>query len=139
MSTKKIIVIGITVFLAILLTLTIIFSYMIYSKNANGQQKEKEKISYHLGELYSNLKDTHRILKCNIVIEITDKDLIKEFDNKKFIITNEINKIIRNKKEEEIEGSEGQITLQNEITESLSKIFGTNEITNIYFEELIVQ
>jgi len=85
------------------------------------------------------MKDSNRIVKINITAEVQNEDLITEFESKNFLIKDEINKIIRSKTEEEIEGSQGQLKLQNDITARLKSLFNNNDIVNVYFSELIVQ
>ncbi|RKD34443.1 flagellar basal body-associated FliL family protein [Thermohalobacter berrensis] len=139
MSTKKIIIISAVSFFLLLLIAAIVFG--IFYLNGTNPPKESpaEKYYFDVGEMYCNLKDTGRIAKLNITIEVTDEELIEVFTNKDFLIKDEINKIIRSKNEEDIEGSNGQIMLQEEITKTLKEIFQNDKINNIYFKEFIVQ
>lgn len=138
MNGKRIaIIIGI-VFIVIILIVGTIIGYNLLKKQDDTVESMKI-TSYELGGMYANLKNSSRILKCTIVIEITDEEFTDELNNKKYLINNEINKIIRNKTTKEIEGSEGQISLQKEITDKLKEMFDAEKIYNIYFYELIVQ
>lgn len=137
MSKKNIILI-ITISFVITITVVGIIIGSIYIKNIQTE-KEPKPIPYVLDDMLINLKESQSILKCKIAIEVTDKELIRDFDEKKYIINHEINEIIRNKTEEEIEGSKGLILLQKEITNKLSEIFNSDKIINVYFEQLIVQ
>lgn len=137
MSRKKIIIIAVIILL-ITLSLVAIFSFL-YVKSKADTNKPKEKFYFDVGEMYSNVKDSSSIVKVDITIEVTDKELLKILERKKFLINNQINEIIRSKTEKELEGSDGQVLLQKEITAKLAKLFNTEDITNIYFEELIVQ
>lgn len=137
MSSKKILIIAIIILIASL-TLVAIFSFL-YVKSKADANKPKEKFYFDVGEMYSNVKDSTSIVKVDITIEVTDKELLKILEKKKFLINNQINEIIRSKTEKELEGSDGQVLLQKEITIKLAKLFNTEDITNIYFKELIVQ
>lgn len=137
MSRKKIIIIAVIILL-ITLSLVAIFSFL-YVKSKADVNKPKERFYFDVGEMYSNVKDSSSIVKVDITIEVTDKELLKILEKKKFLINNQINEIIRSKTEKELEGSDGQVLLQKEITVKLAKLFNTEDITNIYFKELIVQ
>ena len=71
--------------------------------------------------------------------EINNKNTYEELEGKQFLMRNEINKIIRSKEENELQGKEGQIALQNEIKENLIKLFNNESITNVFFNDLIIQ
>lgn len=60
-------------------------------------------------------------------------------NEKQFLIRDEVNKIVRNSTEEELEGKEGQINLQNKIKENLIELFSDQNITNVYFDDFIIQ
>ncbi|QIB26186.1 flagellar basal body-associated FliL family protein [Caloranaerobacter azorensis] len=137
MNSKKILVIAVVI-LVVSLILVAVFSFL-YIKSKTDVNKPKEKFYFEVGEMYSNVKDSSSIVKINITVEVTDKELLKILEKKKFLINNQINEIIRSKTEKELEGSNGQILLQKEITEKLAELFNTKDITNIYFKELIVQ
>ena len=74
-----------------------------------------------------------------ITIETKDKKALDTIEGKQFLIRDDINKIIRNKTEEDLQGKEGQVELQGEIKESLKKLFNEENITNVYFDDLIIQ
>lgn len=139
MSTKKIIIIAVVIFLVIVISLVAVFALMYTKSKADKANEPKEKFYYNVGEIYCNVKDSSSIVKMNITVEVTDKELLKLLEMKKFLVNHQINEIVRSKVEEELEGSEGQTLLQKEITEKLAKLFNTKDITNIYFNELIVQ
>ncbi|EOC99714.1 flagellar basal body-associated FliL family protein [Caldisalinibacter kiritimatiensis] len=136
MDKKKIVLISIISFVV---TVTLIGSVLGYIYLNDSDSKEEKKLTYVLGDLTTNLKDSDRILLCNIVIEVKDKRLLEAFEEKKFIINTEINKIIRSKNEKDIEGSQGMMNLQKEIKDRLAEIFETKNISNVYFNKLIVQ
>lgn len=137
MNSKKILIIAVIV-LTVSLVLVAIFSFL-YVKSKADANKPKEKFYFDIGQMYSNVKDSSSIVKVDITIEVTDKELLSILEKKKFLINNQINEIIRSKTEKELEGSDGQVLLQKEITAKLAELFNTEDITNIYFKELIVQ
>ncbi|KNF08823.1 flagellar basal body-associated protein FliL [Gottschalkia purinilytica] len=144
MSTKKVLMIGIFSFLSIVvLVFGAIFGIQM-SKDKSSKDMAYEASSdslyeFNIGEMYCNLSESKRIIKINTTIETTNEKLVKSLEKKSFIIKDEINKILRNKKEEDIEGSKGQQDLQKEILSKINEAFNTKSIVNIYFDEFIVQ
>lgn len=139
MSTKKILLIAIISLLVLILIVGSVIGVMLIRKNTPAKDTIREVHYYNIGDLYSNLKDSKRIVKLKMTLELADKSLIEEMDQKSFLVKHEINEIIRNITEKEIEGKEGQKNLQKLITDQLGKVFETQNIINVYFEELIVQ
>jgi len=140
MSTKKIILIVIIV-VAILFAVVGSVLGIVFSKG-NGITSKKqsdEKFYLPMEELYCNVKESKKIVKARITVEVRDKKTLKDIGEKQFLIRDEINKIIRSKTEDKLKGKEGQIALQKEITDSLVKIFDDNNISNIYFDDFIIQ
>ncbi|MCF6463330.1 flagellar basal body-associated FliL family protein [Clostridium sp. Cult1] len=135
------------IILVIILILVIIFAilgavlgityYRNNSNNSNGNQAETFNLT--LEDMYCNIKDSKKIMKVKITIETGNKKTLETLTEKQFLIRDDVNKIIRNKTEDEIQGEEGQIALQKEIKESLVNLFHDNTITNIYFNDLIIQ
>lgn len=144
MSTKKVILIVVVVVIVILGLVGSIVGYL-FNKGGfafmgnNEKKKETEKYYLSLDSIYCNIKDSKKVLSLKVTIELDNEDSKTELDNKQFLIKDNINKIIRNKTEEELQGSEGQINLQKEIKNSLIKIFDDESITNVYFDEMIIQ
>lgn len=139
MSTQKIIIFAL---ISLLVVSAIVFTGLkLFVFNDKGEPEEviKKSYYYNLDQMICNLKETTRIVRLNIIIETTDSKLIEEFDNKSFLIKHEVNQIIRNKTYQDLEGKKGQLALQNELTNKLKSVFSTEEIINIYFEELIIQ
>jgi len=143
-STKKVILIVVVVVIIILGLAGTIAGY-VFNKGGftffeNNKKKEKvEKYYLSLDSIYCNIKDSKKVLSLKVTIELIDEDSKTELENKQFLIKDDINKIIRNKTEEELQGSEGLTNLQKEIKNSLVKIFDDESITNVYFDEMIIQ
>ncbi|MCR2042763.1 flagellar basal body-associated FliL family protein [Anaerosalibacter massiliensis] len=139
MDTKKTILIVLLVILILFAVAGLILGFSIY-KNSGDKNKDIEKYYITLEEMYCNIKDSKKIIKLKATIEINNKKTYEELEEKQFLMRNEINKIIRNKEEKELLGKEGQVALQNEIKDSLIKLFDNGEsISNVYFDELIIQ
>ncbi|WIV10866.1 flagellar basal body-associated FliL family protein [Proteiniborus sp. MB09-C3] len=138
MSTKKIFLLAIISFVMIMMIIGAVFLLISY-KNNSEKNTSKELYYYDVGEMYCNLRESKKIIKLKITIEATDKKIIEELDKKNFLIKHEINAIMINKNEKDLEGKEGILVLQSEISNRLSEIFNSKDITKIYFEEIIVQ
>ncbi len=141
METKKIILIVVLIVVVLFAILGTVMGFVLFKNNNNNQnsKKESEKFYITLEDMYCNLQESKRIIKIKTTIEINDKDTYERIEDKQFLIRDEINKIVRNKKEEDLQGREGQIALQNEIKNSLVKIFNDENISNVYFDDLIIQ
>lgn len=144
LSTKKIIIIGVFVLIAIIaIVFGVIFGLQMVNKGgadeAGTDISSKEIFQHDAGEMYSNLSESKKLVKINPTVETTDEKFLEVLTNKNYIIRNEINEIIRSKKEEEIKGSEGQKNLQKQILARLNEVFNTKVISNVYFKDFIVQ
>ncbi|WP_352419609.1 flagellar basal body-associated FliL family protein [Proteiniborus sp.] len=138
MSTKKILLIALISFIMLLLLIGAVFLLVSY-KNNIAQNKAVENFYYEIDEMYCNLKNSNKIIKMKMTIELTDEKIIDELNNRNFSIKHEINTIMANKTEDDLEGKEGLLALQSEITNKLAEVFSTKGITKVYFEEIIVQ
>ncbi|HHV27243.1 flagellar basal body-associated FliL family protein [Anaerosalibacter bizertensis] len=140
MDTKKIILIVVIVVLLLFAIAGFALGFSSYKNNGDkNKNKDAEKNYITLEEMYCNIKDSKKIVKIKATIEINNKNTYEELEGKQFLMRNEINKIIRSKEENELQGKEGQIALQNEIKENLIKLFNNESITNVFFNDLIIQ
>lgn len=139
MSTKKIILIVIIVVVMLFAVVGSVVGIIFSKGNGIISKKQSEKLYLPMEELYCNVKESKKIVKARITVEVSNKKTLKNIGEKQFLIRDEINKIIRSKTEDKLKGKEGQIALQKEITDSLVKIFDDNNITNIYFDDFIIQ
>lgn len=138
MSTKKIFLVAIISFIMIITIVGSVFLLISYKNNID-QNTSIEYFYYDVGEMYSNLKDSNKIVKLKVTIELNNEKMIEKLESRNFSIKHEINAIMMNKTKKDLEGNEGLLTLQGEIANKLSEIFNTKSITKIYFEEFIVQ
>lgn len=136
MSKKTIIII--VAVLVITILAGIIVGLMFFRK-PNSEPKEVIKHKLTIDEMYSNVKDSKRILKLKITIESIDPKAIERLSEKSYLIRDEVNKICRNKTDEDLQGKEGQINLNSEIKQSLIKLFPDESISDIYFDDFIIQ
>lgn len=141
METKKVILIVVLVVVILFAVFGTIMGLFLTKNNGNNQNKNKEAEKYYItvDDMYCNLRESKKIVKIKATIEITDKNTYERIQDKEFLIRDEINKIIRNKKEEELQGSDGQEKLQLEIKNNLVSLFDDDKINNVYFNDLIIQ
>ena len=136
MSKKTIMIVVGVLALAILVGVAV--GVMLWKKN-DGTPKEIVKHSLTLEDMYSNIKDSKRIMKLKVTVESSNIDTIETLTEKQSIVRDEINKVVRNKTDDELQGKEGQINLQEEIKNSLIELFANDTITNVYFDDFIIQ
>ncbi|QQY80727.1 flagellar FliL protein [Keratinibaculum paraultunense] len=142
MNNRNVILIVLLILVVVLAVVGIVLGVTFYRNNKNGNNSNKknlETFNLTLEDMYCNIKDSKKIVKVKITIETNNKETLELLEKKQFLIRDDINKIIRNKTEEELQGEEGQIKLQKEIKESLIKLFNDETITNVYFDDLIIQ
>ncbi|QXM06141.1 flagellar basal body-associated FliL family protein [Crassaminicella indica] len=138
MTTKKVILFSIIGFLITAVVVGTAF-YMATNKKADTQPKELKTYTYSIGELYANVKDSRKILKVNMDIEMLNEKLSERLDNKRSKITNNILELLRSKDETQLSGDKGQQSLRQEILKSIKKVVPSDEILDVYFVEFIIQ
>lgn len=138
MTVKKIFLFSIVGFLVTAIVFGGVFYFAVY-KTPEKAVKEIKTYSFPIGELYSNVKDSRRILKANIVVEVTDEKIIEKLNENKSKITNNIIELLRSKDENNLSGDKGQQALRAEILKSIQQVIHSDQITNVYFVEFIVQ
>lgn len=136
MSQKTIVVVVMILVLAIFAGIAV--GVVFWQKNSNGP-KEVIKHSLTMDDMFCNVKDSKRILKLKMTLESTNLTTIENLTEKDFLVRDEVNKIVRNRTDEELQGTEGQVNLQTEIKNNLVKLFSDETITNIYFNDFIIQ
>lgn len=109
--------------------------------NSSDREKAKDIPTYTVvsDDLYGNIKDSKKILKLNIVVETTDEKIQETLTNKMFLIRDRANEIVVTKTEEELREEKGQTLLKEKIKKDLMEIFETDKITNVYFNDFIIQ
>ena len=127
----------------IIIVVGVLFGIQMMNKNKGGEDTEdiskKEVFKLDVGEIISNISESKRLVKVNPTVETTDEKFLVTLENKNYIIRNEDTEIIRSKKAEELEGSEGQKNLQKQIVTRLNEVFNTKLISDVYFNDFIVQ
>ena len=117
-------------------------SFLYHTEATNSQESikiDKNIKIYSFDEPFvSNIKDSNKILKIIIKLEISNSRIEEVVDAKNPEIRHEINLLLRGKTEEDLKGSEGQSMLQREILDLIKKLLDTESVKNVYFDEFII-
>lgn len=130
----------IVIVLIIALVIGIVAGGFIYIKSSDKDEVKKiPTYTVACNDLYGNIKDSKRILKLNIIVETIDEELQNTLNEKIFLVRDKANEIIVTKTEEELREEQGQTLLKEQIKRDLMEIFETDKITNVYFNDFIIQ
>lgn len=135
---KRTIIIIIVILFMVLIT-GIIAGLFLFSNNSEKKIKEIKTYDLTMDEMYCNVKESKRIVKIKITIETIKEKSLEKINEKQFLIRDEVNKIIRNLTEDELQGKDGQNNLQRAIKQSLVELFNDENISNVYFDDFIIQ
>ncbi|QEK12267.1 hypothetical protein FQB35_07690 [Crassaminicella thermophila] len=138
MTVKKVVLYSIIGFIITALVVGVTF-YFVAQKKVNQEPKEIKTYIYSIGELYANVKDSRKILKVNLDVEISDEKLTEKLNSKRSEITNNILELLRSKSEVQLSGDEGQQALRKEILKSIKLVLPSEDIIDVYFIEFIIQ
>lgn len=128
------------IIIIILLVIVVAFGSAFLYFNYTSKPTKTVYYNYSPGdEFVTNLKGDDKFVKAGVELEVYDKNVLNELKDQNSKIRNLILQILRNKAPQDLEGSEGQIKLQNEIKGEINKILGADKITNVYFDDFIVQ
>ncbi|MDI3477048.1 MAG: flagellar protein FliL [Thermoanaerobacterium sp.] len=128
------------IIIIILLVIIIAFGGAFFYFNYNSKPAKIVYYNYSPGdEFVTNLKDDDKFIKAGVELEVYDKNVLNELKDQNPKIRDAILQILRNKTAQDLEGSAGQAKLQNEIKNEINKILGADKITNVYFDDFIVQ
>lgn len=100
---------------------------------------QKNYYEYEMGSFSTNLSNQRNFFKGELVIETSNEKLLKIFDKKNAELRDRIIETIISKEPEELLTPEGQQTLRKELIEKISQVMTSDEITNIYFVDYIIQ
>lgn len=130
----------IVIVLLVSLIAGIIVGIFIFSNNSKEKKvKPVKTFSITMNDLYCNIKDSKRILKVKITLETTSEKTLENLATKQFLVRDQVNKIIRGLTDEDLQGKEGQVKLQNQIKSDLVELFEDDSIINVYFDDFIIQ
>jgi flagellar FliL protein len=141
---SKLIVILLIVTIVIVVGLAAFFGYFILFKKSAGTSsaapaKKAEEITVKLDEFITNLADDDkRYIKTTIVVGFTDKKVSEEITANMSVIRDKVNTKLWSKTSGDF-GGQGLDKIKKELLDSINSVLGENKITNIYFDNIIIQ
>ncbi|SNX55510.1 flagellar basal body-associated FliL family protein [Thermoanaerobacterium sp. RBIITD] len=124
----------------ILLVIIIAFGGAYFYFNNTAKPTTITYYNYSPGkEFVTNLKGDNKFVRAVIELQVSDKNVLNELQKQNPQIRNIILQILRNKTPQDLDGSSGQLKLQNEIKNEINKILGADKVNNVYFDDFIVQ
>ena len=95
---------------------------------------------YSPGDYFvTNVKDSYRLLKTSVVLELDSKRMNNELKEKNKLIRDTIIFILRDMDEQEIKSAEAQDILRIEIRKALNKKLETEHIIGVLFNDFVMQ
>lgn len=111
-----------------------IFTYTLIAKQNNPT------VSYNPGsEFITNLNDGHSLIKAKLILEVSDKKLVKTLEKDNHVVRDAILTVLRQKAAGDINQEDGMNILKQDIITHLNSVFETEAFVNVYFEEIVVQ
>ncbi len=87
----------------------------------------------------TNVKDSKRLLKTDIIVEVLDQKTATLLEEKNYLVRDVVNDILRSKTEEELSAADTQRMLNQEITAALGESLSTESVYSVYFNTLVIQ
>ncbi len=101
---------------------------------------EDMRMNYDPGDYFvTDIKGSRRLLKTDVIIYSSDKNLEVMLTEENHKIRNIIIFTLRSKTEEDLAKADIETTLNKEIIEKLNTEFGTDTFVTIYFNEFVLQ
>lgn len=142
-NTNKILIILLIITIMIVMGLAGFFGYYIFlkkpaSSNPTQPKKVAEK-NIQLKEFVVNLADEEKTyIKLTIVLGYTNNKVETEVNDKMHIVRDLVNTRIRSKKTEDFSNSSIE-KVKKEIMDDINSTLEKGKITNIYFNDIIIQ
>lgn len=133
-----------TILLIIFMTVSIFLFVNIYKtpmvKSENNNSAKEKAVIFNTGSPFlTNIKGDRSILKCDIYIEAYDQDAAEQLQKDIPRIRDRIIIILRDLTSEDISQQDIQEKLKENIKSDLQENLGVQSITDIYFNEFVIQ
>lgn len=138
MNLKKIVIISLVAFLVTAILVGGLLFYFVFRTPPEGEVALRT-YQHHLGVFSTNLGTQRSFFKGEIVLETTDATLLRVFADKNVILRDRVIKTLIGKKAADVLNPAGQQQLRYELIQVISEVVGSDQITNIYFVDYIVQ
>lgn len=94
---------------------------------------------YSPGEYFvTNVKDSNRLLKTSVVLELDSKKMREELSEKNTLIRDTIIFILRELNEEEVRAPDVQDKLRERLKNALNEQLGTEHVIGILFNDFVM-
>ncbi|HBM74140.1 MAG TPA: flagellar basal body-associated protein FliL [Clostridiaceae bacterium] len=109
--------------------------------NIQSQKSAPVEKIYSLGEYTVNLNepDYRRYIKVKISVGYNEKKLDAEIAEKASPINDVINSVLRTKKLADVDTAKKTEAVKAEMKDKINAILDTGKLTNVYFDEILVQ
>ncbi len=138
MNLKKIIIISLIAFLVTAILVGGLL-YLFVFRAPSDDEVELETYEYQLGEFSTNLGSQRSFFKGEIVVETTDEELLEVMTKRNVMLRDRVIKTLIGKGAEDVLNPEGQQQLRQELIQVVSEVVKSDQITNVYFVDYIVQ
>jgi len=138
MDLKRILMIALIAFLVTMIVVGGLLYFFVF-RTAGEEDAKLPTYEYNLGEFSTNLGSQRSFFNGEIVIETTDSDLLDTFEEKNVVLRDGVIKTLIDKQPEDILKPEGQQELRQELIQMISEKVDSDQITNLYFVDYIVQ
>lgn len=138
MNLKKIIIISLVAFLVTAILVGGLL-YLFVFRTPSDQVAELKTYEYQLGEFSTNLGTQRSFFKGEIVVETTDEKLLSVMTDRNVVLRDRVIKTLIGKGAEDVLNPEGQQQLRQELIQVVSEVVKSDQITNVYFVDYIVQ
>ncbi|MDO4719298.1 MAG: flagellar basal body-associated FliL family protein [Peptostreptococcaceae bacterium] len=138
MGNKKLAIFSIVIFVVSLLIFGATL-YLTIFKNNGGQPKPPKTYTCDLGNFSTNIGASGRYFKGNIVVETTGKKTPDLITKNQEPIRAYILKLLISQDIKQMTTDQGIDNLSGLIRKEVARVTGTDDITNVYFTEYIIQ
>lgn len=116
------------------------FGFMFAGCGGGGDEDDDPTIYTYTPEFFlSNVKDSKRYVKAEIVIELTREKDVTTLEERTYVLKDAVLGILRSKTQEELSAPEAQTVLAAEITQAIETELEIKSVHKIYFSSLIMQ
>ncbi|ADL13138.1 flagellar basal body-associated FliL family protein [Acetohalobium arabaticum] len=120
--------------------------FMLQQLGGNSQSSSQASESvaelgptHKAGEFTVNLSDNRRYLRMNLVLEVSNKDVINKLETRNPQVRDAVISIVRTKKPQDINTQAGIKDLREQIRNELNKFIAEGKVTNVFFTQFVVQ
>ncbi|WP_026476009.1 flagellar basal body-associated FliL family protein [Alkaliphilus transvaalensis] len=114
-------------------------AYFAFFRNTESVNRVVKTYEYALEDFTTNLSSTRSHFRGSIIIETTNKRLVSKFEEKNTELRDGVIQTLIAKKPEDLLDQKGLDDLRDEIKELVIRVVNSDEITNIYFIDYIIQ